>query len=190
MANSEPDLEVAVKLLDLTIPYEPLEKKALYSEITKEYRWLANGSSKMRLLVATEPSEKTLPKDFAQKLVENVPALNYQLCTNHGKQSFAEHLGEEQNDLPHVLEHIIIGLLMMIKNDNYHGITMGNDDLAEIIITYNNKKTAVELAYLGIELLKALIAGKEIDLIGKIKDINGGRVLVWRKNAKGAKIEN
>ena len=177
-----------MKLLDVTIPYEPLEKKALYSEITKEYRWLANGSTKMRLLVATEPSEKALPPDFAKKLVDMLPALNYQLCTNHGKQSFADHLREEQNDLPHVLEHIIIGLMMMIKNDNYHGITMGNDELAEIIVTYNNnKKATVELAYLGIQLLRALIEGEEIDLIGKIKEINRGRVLVWRKNSKETK---
>lgn len=171
-----------MKLLDLTIPYEPLEKKALYEKIAKEYRFLANGTSKMRLLIATEPHDKSLPDDFAQKLVDLMPALNYQACTNHGEQSFADHIKEEQNDLPHVLEHIIIGLMMMIKNDNYHGITMGNDELAEIIVTYHNKKATIEIAYLGITLLNALLAGRDIDLISKIKEINGGRVLIWRKN--------
>lgn len=173
-----------MKLLDLTAPYEPLEKKALYEEIAKEYRFLANGAPKMRLLIATEPHDKALPDDFAKKLIDTLPPLNYQLCTNHKRQSFADHIKEEQNDLPHVLEHIIIGLLMMIKNDNYHGITMGNDSLAEIIVTYNNRKAAVELAVLAIRLLNALLAGHKIDLIDEIKEINGGRVLVWRKDAK------
>ncbi len=173
-----------MKLLDLTIPYEPLDKKALYEEIAKEYRFLANNEPKMRLLIATEPQDKSLPNDFAERLVDALPALNYQLCTNHERQSFADHLKEEQDDLPHVLEHIIIGLQMMIKNDNYHGITMGNNELAEIIVTYNNKKITIELAYLALRLLNALLAGAEIDLIDKIKEINNGRVLVWRKNAK------
>jgi len=178
-----------VKLLDLTIPYEPLEKKALYDEVAKEYRFLANNTPKMRLLISTELDDKKLPDDFAQKLVNMLPALNYQLCTNHDETSFAKHIKEEQNDLPHVLEHIIIGLMMMIKNDNYHGLTMGNDRLAEIIITYNNKKLAIETTYLGIRLLNALLKREKIDLIKQIKEINRGRVLVWRKYAKKRKQE-
>jgi len=173
-----------MKLLDLTIPYEPLEKKALYDEIAKEYRFLGNGVPKVRLLIATEPQDRTLPNDFAEKLVDMLPTLNYQLCTNHKQQSFADHVKEEQNDLPHVLEHVIIGLMMMVKNSNYHGITMGNDKLAEIIVTYNNKKVALEIVYLAIQLLNALLVGSEIDLIERVKKINGGKVLVWRKNAK------
>lgn len=173
-----------MKLLDLTAPYEPIEKKALYEEVAKEYRFLANGTPKMRLLIATEFQDKTIPANFANKLVDALPTLNYQLCTNHEEQSFADHIKEEQHDLPHVLEHIIIGLLMMIKNDNYHGITMGNDNLAEIIVTYNNRNVAVEIAVLAIRLLNALLDGRKIDLIDEIKEINGGRVLVWRKDAK------
>lgn len=173
-----------MKLLDLTAPYEPLEKKALYDEIAKEYRFLANGALKMRLLIATESRDKTLPDNFAEKLADVLPTLNYQLCTNHKEQTFADHIKDEQHDLPHVLEHVIIGLMMMIKNDNYHGITLGNDNLAEIIVTYNNRKIAVEVAFLAIRLLNALLNGRKIDLINEIKEINGGRVLVWRKDAK------
>lgn len=173
-----------MKLLDFTIPYEPMEKKALYDEIAKEYRFLGNGVPKMRLLIATEVCDKTLPDEFAEKLVDALPTLNYQLCTNHEKQSFADHIKEEQNDLPHVLEHIIIGLMMMIKNSNYHGITLGNNKMAEIIVTYNNKKLATEIVFLSLKLLNALLAGREIDLIDEIKEINGGRVLVWRKFAQ------
>ena len=175
-----------MKLVDLTLPFEPLESESLYSELASEYKFLASHKPKMRLLVTAEEHDYHLPEDFAQQLADLLPALNYQLCTNYNKTSFAQHLKEEQNDLPHVLEHIIIAIFMMIRNDYYQGITLGTKDLAEIIVTYRNKDIAKKVAYLALDVLNCVIKDKceRIDLIDKIKDLNGGHVLVWKKPKK------
>ena len=173
-----------MKLVDLTLPFEPLESEALYSDLASEYKFLANRRSKMRLLITAEKQDYRLPPDFAEELANLLPALNYQLCTNHNRTTFAQHLKEEQNDLPHVLEHIIIAIFMMIRNDYYQGITLGTKDLAEIIVTYRKKDVAKKVAYLALEVLNSVINGKSLDILERVKDINGGRVLVWKKPAK------
>jgi hypothetical protein len=173
-----------LKLVDLTMAFEPLESEALYSELATEYKFLANRRPKMRLLITAEDNDYLLPDDFPEKLANLLPALNYQLCTNHNRTTFAQHLQEEQNDLPHVLEHIIIAIFMMIRNDYYQGITLGTKDLAEIIVTYRNKDVAKKVAYLALELLNAVINDRNLDVLEKVKDITGGRVLVWKKPQK------
>lgn len=170
-----------MKLVDLTLPFEPLDSEALYNELASEYKFLATSRPKMRLLITAEDHDYHLPCDFDEKLSNLLPALNYQLCTNHNRTTFAQHLKEEQNDLPHVLEHIIIAIFMMIRNDYYQGITLGTKDLAEIIVTYRNKDVAKKVAYLALELLNSVITGKNIDVLERVKTLNGGRVLVWKK---------
>lgn len=170
-----------MKLVDLTMSFEPLESEALYTELATEYKFLANSRPKMRLLITAEDQDYHLPIDFAENLVNMLPALNYQLCTNHNRTTFAQHLEEEQNDLPHVLEHIIIAIFMMIRNDYYQGITLGTKDLAEIIVTYRNKDIAKKVAYLGLELLNAVINNERLDVLERVKNITGGHVLVWKK---------
>lgn len=164
--------------------FEPLESEALYSELASEYKFLAGHRPKMRLLITTEDKDYQLPDNFCEKLTGMLPALNYQLCTNHNRTTFAQHLREEQNDLPHVLEHIIIAIFMMIRNDYYQGITLGTKDLAEIIVTYRNKEVAEKVAYLALELINTIINGKKLDVLERVKTINGGRVLIWKQPPK------
>ena len=170
-----------MKLLDLKLSFEPLEHDALYEEIAQEYKFLGNHRPKMRLLTVTEKEDHNLPENFCEELADMLPALSYQLCTNHDKKSFAKHLKEEEHDLPHVLEHIIIGIFMMVKNDYYQGITLGTAEKAEIIVTYLNQIVAKKSAYLALDVLNSLIRGQKIDLIEAVKEITGGRVLIWRK---------
>ncbi|RJQ31831.1 MAG: hypothetical protein C4562_05165 [Actinobacteria bacterium] len=170
-----------MKLLDLTVPFEPLERKALYDEIAADYKFLASRRPKMRLMVQIAEEDYDLPDNFSQRLAHILPSLNYQKCTNHHMKSFADHIAEEAHDLPHVLEHIIIGLFMMVRNDYYQGVTLGTSEMAEIIITYRSQNIAKRIAYLALDILNALIHDEPTDIVTRVKEITGGSVLIWRK---------
>lgn len=110
-------------------------------------------------------------KGFNENLLKYLPELYSHRCGIDEEGGFVKRL-IEGTYLAHVCEHTIIGIHNKLGMDVKYGKARGiKDDLYYIIFEYELKKTALLIAELAIDLINALIKGREIDFNERIEAI-------------------
>lgn len=113
---------------------------------------------------------KDIP-NFNDKLIMMIPELNSHRCGIDEENGFCKRL-KEGTYLAHVCEHIIIALQNKVGIDVSYGksrVICG--DINYIVFRYEYKKTAMQCAYLAVDIINSFIENKPIDFENRIISI-------------------
>ncbi|MBW8770910.1 MAG: cyanophycin synthetase [Gemmatimonadetes bacterium] len=109
---------------------------------------------------------------FTERLLDALPTLREHPCSRGSAGGFVERL-EEGTRLPHVLEHVSLELQTLAGSDVSFGrvVPSGDEGVWWVIVAYEEEAVGVESMHEAARLVRASIAGEEIDAPQLVHDL-------------------
>src|SRR4051812_42012268 len=125
----------------------------------------------VRLGALEQLSTAELP-GFTERLLAALPTLREHPCSRGSAGGFVERL-EEGTRLPHVLEHVSLELQTLAGSDVSFGrvVPSGDEGVWWVIVAYEEEAVGVESMHEAARLVRASIAGEEIDAPQLVHDL-------------------
>jgi cyanophycin synthetase len=109
---------------------------------------------------------------FSDALLSALPTLHEHPCSRGTSGGFVERL-REGTRLPHVLEHVSLELQSLAGSDVSFGrvVASGDEGVWWVIVAYEEEAVGVECMHEAARLVRACLAGEEIDMDEMLHDL-------------------
>jgi len=112
---------------------------------------------------------------FNDRLLRFLPSLHQHPCSRGEEGGFVDRLIEGTH-LPHILEHVALELQTLAGSDVSFGrvVQSGDPGTWWVIVAYDEEEVGVDSVYEGARILRASIAGEDLDvgeIIAELQDL-------------------